>query len=116
MLLDTRENIEKYLTRNPAMSFVAVEEATYAGEKLVGAVLAGHDGRTGLIYRLTVAESYRERGIGRLLVEAAVAALKRAGITNVKAFVLSDNEGGKVFWEKSGFELLVKATTHNKEI
>jgi len=114
MELDTLENIEKYLARNPGMSFVAID--TQSGDKLIGAVLAGHDGRTGLIYRLTVAEAYRESGMGRQLVDAALAALKNAEITTVKAFVLNENDGGNMFWEKAGFELLTKAVTRNKEI
>jgi ribosomal protein S18 acetylase RimI-like enzyme len=111
MSLDTRENVAKYLVRNPGMSFVA-----YDGDSLVGAVLAGHDGRTGLIYRLTVAESHRERGIGRDLVDASLNALKADGITNVKAFVLNENDDGKAFWEKQGFTELDRATTHCKEM
>jgi ribosomal protein S18 acetylase RimI-like enzyme len=114
ILLDSRDNIERYLSRNCGMSFVAQDDES-AG-KLVGAVLAGHDGRTGIIYRLAVAERLHKRGIGRMLVEKAVAALKLEGITNVKAFVLCENNGGNTFWGKVGFELLEKAVTRTMEI
>ncbi|MCL1832763.1 MAG: GNAT family N-acetyltransferase [Oscillospiraceae bacterium] len=98
MSADTVENLQKYLTRNPGMSFTALD-----GERLVGTVLAGHDGRNGMIYRLTVAEDCRERGIGRRLVELSLDALKANGINNVKIFVLNGNEEGNAFWEKLGF-------------
>ena len=39
---DSEEGIGKFLGRNPATSFVAVD-----GERVVGCVLAGHDGRRG---------------------------------------------------------------------
>jgi ribosomal protein S18 acetylase RimI-like enzyme len=111
-LLDTKENIEKYLTRNPGMCFVATDDCG----NITGAILAGHDGRTGLIYRLTVTEGLHKQGIGRKLVETAVDALKQDGLTCVKAFVLCDNDGGNTFWEKVGFELLEKAVTRTMEI
>lgn len=36
---DSKENISKYLQRNPNTSFVAIEN-----NEFVGAILAGHDG------------------------------------------------------------------------
>ncbi|MCL2071341.1 MAG: GNAT family N-acetyltransferase [Oscillospiraceae bacterium] len=97
-LLDSKENIEKFLNRNPGLSFIAVENGI-----VKGVVLAGHDGRTGIIYRLTVSEKLRENGIGKQLVEKAVNGLKHEGLTIVKAFVLKDNNGGNAFWDKIGF-------------
>ncbi|MCL2694136.1 MAG: GNAT family N-acetyltransferase, partial [Oscillospiraceae bacterium] len=47
MKLDSRGNLEKYMARNPNTCFIAEADG-----KLVGTVLAGHDGRTGIIYRL----------------------------------------------------------------
>ena len=39
---DSREGIEKFLNRNPDMSVVALD-----GERIVGSLLCGHDGRRG---------------------------------------------------------------------
>ena len=39
---DSRDSTERYLVRNPALSFVAVES-----NALVGCVMSGHDGRRG---------------------------------------------------------------------
>jgi len=96
--LDSEANLGRFMKRNPNSCFIAEKDGT-----LVGTILAGHDGRTGLIYRLTVAEESREKGIGRALVEKSVEALKREGIMSVTAFVLKENETGNAFWEKIGF-------------
>ena len=114
--LDSREQIEKYLLRNPAMSFIAVENGHNSEDTVVGAILAGHDGRTGLIYRLTVAEEFRNRGIAGQLVEKSLEALKAEGLIAVKIFVLGDNDTGNAFWEKIGFKKFDIAVTRGKEI
>jgi ribosomal protein S18 acetylase RimI-like enzyme len=98
MELDSEMNLQKYMIRNPSSCFVAVDSGT-----LVGTILAGHDGRTGFIYRLTVSENCREQGIGKALVAASVKALKAEGVLTVVAFVLNDNPGGLIFWDKIGF-------------
>jgi len=41
---DSREGIRVFLKRNPGLSFVCVE-----GERLIGTILGGHDGRRGYI-------------------------------------------------------------------
>ena len=75
---DSREGIERFLKRNPRTSFVAEE-----GDRLTGVVLAGHDGRRGYIYHMSVREGYRRKGVGKQLTEACLAALKNEGISKV---------------------------------
>ena len=41
---DTRESVSRFLDANPGISFVARD-----GDRLIGAVLCGHDGRRGYI-------------------------------------------------------------------
>jgi ribosomal protein S18 acetylase RimI-like enzyme len=105
--LHTRERLEKFFARNPGLCFVAVE----GDGTMVGTVLCGHDGRTGMIYRLTVSQSHRKMGIGRQLVEKAVKALEAEGTTIAKAYVLNGNDGGNEFWEKIGFTVFDRAVT-----
>lgn len=95
---DSREGIGRYLKRNPGTCFVAE-----AGETVVGAILAGHDGRRGFINHTAVCPEYRNRGIGSRLVEAATEALEREGIQKAALVVFSRNEAGNAFWEKIGF-------------
>lgn len=102
---DSREGIDKFLIRNPGMSFVA-EVRGKAGIRgqIAGALLCGHDGRRGSIYHLAVREDLRGRGIGRTLVARALKALRNEGIRKVSVVVFRTNEGGDAFWEKIGFE------------
>jgi len=54
---DSRQNVARFLARNPGLSLVA-----RAGGKIVGAVLGGHDGRKGYLYHLAVAPAIAARG------------------------------------------------------
>lgn len=92
------ECLSRYLDRNPGMSFVAFDEGT-----LVGAVLAGHDGRRGFLNHLAVAPSHRKQDIGKQLVEHCLHALERAGIPKCHIFVFQDNTSAQAFWEKVGW-------------
>ena len=95
---DTREGIAKFLARNPATCFVATRE-----NELVAVILAGHDGRRGYIYHLAVADEHRRQGLGKLLVERSLQALRREGINKVALVVFADNVSGNEFWESIGF-------------
>lgn len=97
---DTPEALARFLTRNPSCNFAA-----YAGTRLVGAVLAGHDGWRGYLYHLAVKPDYRERGIGARLVNAAVGAITREGIPKVHCLVRRNNLIAQQFWEACGFKL-----------
>lgn len=97
---DSKEGIDKFLKRNPTTCFVATE-----GNKVVGVIIAGHDGRRGYIYHTAVAKQYKRQGIGRKLAESALKALSEEGITKVGLFVFNRNEGAKRFWKKMGFEV-----------
>lgn len=99
-ILNTKERIEKFLNRNPEFSFVAVDSGNGV---VVGTALGGHDGRTGFIYRVAVADQFRKRGIGTELVNKVVASLKSEGLTCIKTFVLNDNPNANTFWEKNNF-------------
>lgn len=97
---DSLAGMVRYLRRNPDTSFVAEEEG-----RIVGAIMAGHDGRRGHIYHTAVSPGHRHRGIGSALVNAALHALEAEGITKVALVVFSRNEDGDAFWEKQGFML-----------
>jgi ribosomal protein S18 acetylase RimI-like enzyme len=95
---DSREGIAAYLKRNPSTCFVAVE-----GDRVVGVILSGHDGRRGFIHHTAVSGERQKNGIGSALVEHAMQALEREGIHKVALVVFSHNEKGNAFWEKRGF-------------
>ncbi|MBQ3433765.1 MAG: GNAT family N-acetyltransferase [Ruminococcus sp.] len=95
---DSRENIERYLSRNPNMSMVAVCDG-----KIVGTVLAGHDGRTGFIHHTAVHPDYRRRHIGKALVQKAVEQITENGINKTQIYCYKDNSTGQSFWQSMGF-------------
>lgn len=95
---DSKEGIARYLKRNPNTCFVALDQ-----EKIVGAILSGHDGRRGYISHTAVSLAYQRQGIGTMLVEATLRALKQEGIHKVNLVVFSHNEKGNHFWEKMEF-------------
>jgi ribosomal protein S18 acetylase RimI-like enzyme len=101
---DSPEQLERYLLRNPGLS-----QAALLGEELVGAVLAGHDGRRGLLYHLAVQPSAQGSGVGRRLVDLCLEGLKAAGITRVLILVLQDNEAGRSFWNRQGWAAIDQA-------
>jgi len=97
---DSEENIRRYLERNPGLSFVALDI-----DRIVGAVLCGHDGRRGLLHHLAVDKSYRRQGIAQILAQKCQDALKAAGIEKCHLFVYIDNIEAQIFWEKIGWDL-----------
>jgi len=108
---DSRDGVLRYLRRNPNTCFVAEE----AGE-IVGVILAGHDGRRGFIYHLAVSISHRNKGIGSMLVEHAMQALKQEEIHKVALVVMAGNKTGNAFWEARGFTTREDLTYRNKNL
>jgi ribosomal protein S18 acetylase RimI-like enzyme len=108
---DSRVGIDRYLRRNPETCFVAEE----AGE-IVGAILAGHDGRRGYIHHTAVAVSSRRKGVGTALVENAMEALKNEGIIKTALVVFAHNEIGNEFWENRQFLKRIDLIYRNKSM
>ena len=95
---DSKDSMKAYLKRNSGMSFVARYK-----NKIVGAILCGHDGRRGYLHHLAVHADFRNQGTGRSLVEKCIAALQSIGIQKCHLFIFSSNENGIRFWEKIGW-------------
>ena len=95
---DSREGIERFLRRNPGTSFVV-----RTAEGLMGSVLCGNDGRRGYLYHLAVSPELQGRGLGRSLVQSALDALSREGISKAGLMVFVSNEAAGRFWDHMGF-------------
>jgi ribosomal protein S18 acetylase RimI-like enzyme len=91
--------VQRYLERNPGLSFVAEE----SGE-LVACIMSGHDGRRGYLQHLAVLPTFRRRGIGRALVQRCIERLASVGILKSHVDVLVGNESAAGFWSKLGWE------------
>lgn len=96
---DSRENIERYLNRNPGMSQVALKDG-----KIIGTVLAGHDGRRGFIHHMAVLPQYRRKHIGNNLAKEAIKKITEDGIKKIHIFCYQDNFTGQEFWTSLGFK------------
>ena len=70
---------------------------------IVGAILAGTDGRRSRICHTAVDASARGMGIGSFLVNHVAEALRSLGLRKVAVGVLADNTAGNDFWERQGF-------------
>jgi N-acetylglutamate synthase len=95
---DTPDQLKLYLNRNPGLSLVVRNN-----ERLVGAVLCGHDGRRGYLNHLAVIPEYRKRGLGRQIIAKCLASLREIGILKCNIFLYADNELGERFWTSCGW-------------
>ena len=107
---DSRDGIDRFLKRNPDTCFVSE-----IGEKIVGVIIVGNDGRRGYIYHTAVNPQYRKQGIARRLVDSAMQELKQCGINKVALVVFDRNENGNAFWEKLGFTVREDLIYRNKK-
>jgi ribosomal protein S18 acetylase RimI-like enzyme len=96
---DDRESVAQFLARNPGLSRVATD-----GLAIVGVALCGHDGRRGHIYHLAVDPAYQGRGLGKRLLDESLADLRRTGVKRVIIMVADDNQSGRQFWRRCGWE------------
>jgi len=95
---DSRASMDKYLQRNPGLSFVAEEKGV-----IVASLMAGHDGRRGYIQHLAVANESRGQGIAARLLELCLDALLQEGIVKSHVHVLHSNQIGNEFWRRRGW-------------
>lgn len=95
---DSREDIERFIRRNPTTSVVAK-----AGNRIIGTILCGSDGRQGALYHVCVAKEYRRRGIGTHMVGFCMHQLKAMCINKVALIAFTTNEAGNAFWNKIGW-------------
>src|SRR5579871_169901 len=96
---DSREATERYLTRNPGLSFVARTEG-----RIIGCAMSGHDGRRGYLQHVTIDPEFRRRGIASTLVRRCIAALAAAGIHKVHLDVMAENHLAQDYWTYLGWK------------
>ncbi len=95
---DSQEGVSRFLERNPEISVVAIKD-----EKVVGAILCGHDGRRGCFYHVCVDPDYRRQGIGKTMVIHCMEALAREKISKVSLIAFTQNDIGNTFWKTIGW-------------
>ena len=96
---DSREDVCRFIRRNPTTSVVARWEG-----QIVGSILCGSDGRQGALYHVCVAREFRRRGIGTRMVGWCMQRLKEMGINKVSLIAFAHNEVGNAFWRQIGWQ------------
>ena len=86
---DSREDVTRFIRRNPTTSVVARVEG-----RIVGSILCGSDGRQGALYHVCVAREYRRQGIGTRMVGYCMERLREMGINKVALIAFANNEAG----------------------
>ncbi len=109
---DSREGIERYLQRNPFTCYLAETEEG----RMAGVILAGHDGRRGIIHHLCVHPDFRRQGIAAGLVREAEEALRREGIQKIFGLVFRDNDPANAFWNSQGYTVRTNLNYRNKSL
>ena len=94
---DSSCGIATFLERNPTTNFIASD-----GNKIVGVILAGNDGRRAYIYHTTVRSDYRGQGIATQLVKECLSAVKAEGINKTVLVIFAVNQLGNESWKSQG--------------
>ncbi len=95
---DSREDIDRFIRRNPTTSVVAKVNG-----RIVGSILCGSDGRQGALYHVCVAKPWRRHGIGTLMVAYCMRELSSMGINKVSLIAFRTNDVGNAFWKNIGW-------------
>jgi ribosomal protein S18 acetylase RimI-like enzyme len=96
---DSLENIGKQIRQGGVVFLVA----SLSG-RIVGTVLATHDGRKGWINRLAVAQDLRRTGIGRKLVSEAESRFEALGLGIFAALIEDWNTDSMDVFERLGYK------------
>lgn len=96
---DSREDVARFIHRNPTTSVVAVVDG-----RIVGSILCGSDGRQGALYHVCVAREYRRRHIGTRMVGYCMTRLREMGINKVSLIAFASNDVGNAFWRQIGWK------------
>ncbi|MBI4038121.1 GNAT family N-acetyltransferase [Candidatus Daviesbacteria bacterium] len=96
---DSPERLSEKISKDPRSILVATE-----AERIVGTVRLLEDGSMAFIFRLAVNPEYRNRGIGRALMEGAERELFRRGYTELNILVEEENPGLHEYYEHQGYE------------
>ncbi|SDR60756.1 Ribosomal protein S18 acetylase RimI [Rhizobiales bacterium GAS113] len=95
---DAADGVARYLKRNPGLSVVALVES-----RVIGVVMAGHDGRCGFIQRVAVDADWRRMGIAGRMIEFCLEKLAAEAISWVHLDVVLENEAAMRFWTRQGW-------------
>ncbi|HPW18684.1 MAG TPA: GNAT family N-acetyltransferase [Candidatus Aminicenantes bacterium] len=97
---DSRKSVRRQIGL-PNVLFLVAEEGKRG--RVVGTVVATHDGRKGWVNRVAVEERLRRRGLGARLVRAAEAWLEAQGMDILACLVEAGNAVSMAVFGKLGY-------------
>ena len=98
---DNPDEIEKKLQRDPDLFLLAEHDG-----RIIGTVMAGFDGRRGMIYHLAVVQDYRQLGLGTALMDEVERRLREKGCIRSYLMVTRDNPDAVGFYSHRGWETM----------
>ena len=98
---DSAEQLDRYLDLGRVL--VAIEEGTIVGHLQL---VDGHDAAEAELQSMAVAEHRQRRGIGRALVERAVAACRVRGVRRLLVATAAADIANLRFYQRVGFRML----------
>ncbi len=96
---DSRAQLEQQIKLDQTIFLVAEKEG-----RIIGTVLATHDGRKGWINRLAVEPAYRRQGLGKLLIKRAEEELEKKGLPMFAALIEENNLASINLFAEVGYE------------
>jgi len=94
------ELIQRKNKAQPELFWIAQQD-----NQIVGTILAGYDGVRGWIYHLAVDPSNRRKGVARMLMQTAEAALDALGCAKINLQVRRYNREAVAFYKALGYEV-----------
>lgn len=95
---DSREQFAAQMARATQMALGVWDQ-----DRLIGVILATHDGRKGWLNRLAVHPDYRRRGLGLNLVREAERVLSGQGMQIIAALVEDWNQASLALMQRAGY-------------
>ena len=99
---ESRESFARQMQSGIQAVFGAVDAQA---NRLVGVVVASHDGRKGWINRLGVRPDCQRQGVGTRLIQAADDWLHGQGMTITAALIVHGNDASLGLFQHSGYTL-----------
>ena len=75
-----------------------------AGAQIVATAMVGHDGHRGWVYYVAVDPVRQKQGLGRIIMNAAEAWLRAAGIAKLQLLVRRENPQAGAFYQSLGYD------------